>query len=243
MILVDKRIGSKELALHLPPGSFVLTELEDGAGDASFLGSGPDGPMTLPIGVERKAWYDLFDCFMSGRLNTQLQRMTGYYGKIYLIIEGRPRVDKSTQRILAPRKQTKFGPVEWVKTKIPYSSVDNYLNTITDELHIQVKRSFDVQESAWQLWDIYVHCNTDKHGSHLKMDTTWAINPYMPPSFKKRVAAQLDLVGKEKAGAAADHFKSVYDMVVAEEDEWRKIPGFGKILASSVYHQFRGLKD
>lgn len=238
MINLDKRVGSKEIAAYLPEGFYTLTDIE--AGDASFLGYGPDGPQTYPIGIERKAYYDLVDCFQDTRLNQQLQKMSNLYKKIYLIIEKRPRV-KRDGHLLIPRKID--GKVEWVESRLTYFQIDNYLNTLVDELHIQVKRSFNLEETAWQILDIYKHCSTDKHGSHLRNDSSWEINPFMPPSFKYRVAYQLDGIGDKKADVVAESFTSVYDMAVAEENKWKTLPGIGKTLAKNIVAQFRGQRS
>lgn len=237
MILVDKRIGSKELTAYLPDGLYQLTDLD--SGDVAFLGYGPDGPLTYPIGIERKAFYDLLESFKDTRLNQQIQKMSNCYRKVYLIVEGRPRMSHDGH-ILMPRKVD--GKTAWVESRVTYSQIDNYLNTLCDELHIQVKRSFNLEESAWQVLDIYNHCSTDKHGSHLRTDSAWEINPFMPPSFKYRVAYQLDGIGDKKADLVASQFKSVYDMAIAEENQWKTIQGIGKTLAKRIVAQFRGQK-
>jgi ERCC4-type nuclease len=230
MILLDSREGSKELAAFLPSGSYELTYLE--AGDAAFLGHGPDGPMTYPIAVERKAVYDLFESFKTGRLNTQIQKMSGMYRQIYLVIEGKFRVNKDTKQIMVPRNG------EWKETRLTYDVIDNYLNTLVDERHIKLKYSHNLQETAWQVFNLYTHCSTEKHSSHLKLDTTWEVNPYMPASFEKRVAAQLDHIGSEKAGLAAERFSSARAMANATEEEWKQIKGIGPVVAKSIVNQW-----
>lgn len=237
MLYVDGRVGSRELKAYLPEGSFQLSDLE--SGDVAFLGYGPAGPMTYPVGIERKAFYDLLECFKDTRLNQQLQRMSGYYKKIYIIVEGRPRVNRNGH-ILVPRKVE--GKTVWVESKILYSTIDNYLNTLTDELHIQIKRSFSLEETCWQIMDIYTHCSAESHGSHLRIDKTWEINPWMPATFEERVAQQLDGIGGKKAGLVAKNFPSVCEMVAASEEEWQKIPGVGKILSKSIRAQWQGKK-
>jgi len=234
MILLDYREGSKELATELPAGSYEITYLE--AGDAAFLGHGPDGPMTYPIGVERKTVYDLFESFRSGRLNSQIQKMSGIYKQIYLVVEGKFRLNKHNKRILVPRNR------EWVESKITYDTIDNYLNTLVDECRVKLKYSHNLQETAWQVFNLYVHSNTDKHSSHLRLDTTWEVNPFMPASFEKRVAAQLDRVGIERAGLAADHFASARDMANATEEEWQQIKGIGPQVAKSIVSQWNKKK-
>lgn len=238
MLLVDSRIGSKELTAYLPDGSYQLTYLD--AGDVALLGFGPDGPMTYPIVIERKKVYDLLDSFITGRLNSQLQKMAPNYKQVYLIIEGRFRVNKDTQHILVPNKLN--GKTVWRESRTPYAAIDNYLNTLVDEVHVKLKYSYDLQETAWQVWDIYTHSNTEKHSSHLKLDTTWEVNPFMPASFEKRIAAQLDGIGDIKAGDVASYFSSARDMANAEETTWKDIPGIGKVLAKRIVAQWNKQK-
>ena len=231
MILLDSREGSKELAAYLPNGSFELTFLE--AGDAAFLGHGPDGPMTYPIAIERKAVYDLFECFKDGRLNRQIQKMSELYKQIYLIVEGKFRLSKN-KRILVPRQG------EWKESRISYDTIDNYLNTLVDERHIKLKHSGTPQETAWQVFNLYTHCNSDSHSSHLKLG--WEINPFMPASFEKRVAAQLDHIGDEKAALAVEHFENARAMANATEEQWQQIKGIGPKVAKSIVSQWNKKK-
>lgn len=238
MILIDSREGSKELTAYLPNGSFELTFLE--AGDAAFLGHGPDGPMTYPIAIERKTVYDLYDSFRDGRLNSQIQKMSELYKQIYLCVEGKYRLNKDNKRILVPRQTGRV--VEWKESKITYDTIDNYLNTLVDERHVKLKYSANLQETAWQVFNIYTHNSTDKHSSHLKLDTTWEVNPFMPDSFEKRVAAQLDHIGSEKAGLIASVFPNARAMANATEQEWRQIKGIGPQIAKSIVSQWTKTK-
>ena len=237
-MLLDRRIGSKELKAYLPEGSYQESILE--SGDVAFLGYGPDGPMTYPIGIERKVFYDLLECFHDTRLNQQLQKMSLYYRKIYLIVEGKPRVNRNGH-ILVPRKIG--GKTQWVESRFTYASIDNYLNTLVDEVHIQIKRSFSLEETCWQVMDIYNHCSKESHGSHLRIDKTWEINPWMPASFEERVAQQLDGIGDKKAGLVAATFPAVGQWGQITEEEWQKIPGVGKVIARSIRSQLQGKKS
>lgn len=238
LILIDSRVGSKEIAAYLPNGSYQLTYLD--AGDVAFLSNGPDGHMTYPKVIERKRVYDLLDSFKTGRLNSQIEKMLPNYKQIYLIVEGKFRINKDNQHILVPITIDK--KTEWKESKFTYATIDNYLNTLTSEVHIQVKRSWDLQETAWQIWDIYTHSNTEKHASHLKLDTTWEINPFMPASFEKRIAAQLDGVGNTKAEAAVAYFKSARDMANATEEQWQKIAGIGPLTSKKIVAQWNNQK-
>lgn len=239
MMLLDKRIGSKELTAYLPEGSYQLSDLE--SGDVAFLGYGPDGPMTYPIGIERKVFYDLLECFQDTRLNQQLQKMSLAYHKIYLIVEGRPRINR-TGKILVPRKIE--GKTQWVESRFTYASIDNYLNTLVDEVHVQVKRSLSLEETCWQVMNIYNHCSKESHRSHLRIDKTWEINPWMPASFEERVAQQLDGIGENKVKLVAAMFSSVGvgESGQITEEEWQKIPGVGKTIAKKIRLQLQGKK-
>lgn len=238
MILLDSRVGSRELAAYLPEGSFELTYLD--AGDVAFLAHGPAGPMTYPKVIERKRAYDLLDSFKTGRLNSQIEKMLPNYKQIYLIFEGKFRLNRDNQHILVPI--TVNNKTEWVESKFTYSIIDNYLNTLTSEVHVQVKRSFDLQETAWQVWDIYTHSQTAHHASHLKQDTSWEVNPFMPSSFEKRVAAQLDGIGNKMADRTVAHFKSARDMANATEEEWQTIQGIGPQMSKKIVAQWNKKK-
>lgn len=238
MILVDDRTGSKELLAYLSPHITTLTTLD--SGDAAFLGYGPDGPMTYPVGIERKAFGDLISCFGDGRLSgSQIPKMTNQYKRIYLIVEGKPRVTK-TGNIILPRKVD--GETKWVESKYTYRQLDNFMNSLEEEIHVQVKRSFDIQETAWQIEDLYFRWTKPTHNSVYTFDTSQEPVQYVKPSFKKRVAAQLDGIGYGRADAVAETFDNVYHMVTAQEEEWREIKGIGKTLAKKVVAQFRGIK-
>lgn len=234
MILLDSRVGSRELAAHLPEGSYELTYLD--AGDVAFLAHGPDGPMTYPKVIERKRVYDLLDSFNTGRLNSQIEKMAPNYKQIYLIVEGKFRINHSNQHILVPI--TVNNKTEWKESKLTYSVIDNYLNTLTSEVHVQVKRSWDIEETAWQIWDLYTHGQTTKHASHLKLDTTWEVNLFMPASFEKKVAAQLDGIGNTMADRVVAHFKSARNMANAAEEEWQKIQGIGPLSSKRIVAQW-----
>lgn len=236
MILIDDRKGSKELAAYLP-NLATLTTLD--AGDAAFLGYGPDGPMTYPIGIERKAFGDLITCFGDGRLSgSQIPKMTGCYKRIYLIVEGRPRTTKDGH-LLLPRKQD--GVLKWVESKFTYRQLDNFLNSLEEELHIQIKRSFDMRETAWQIEDLYFWWSKATHNSQFNFDTSAEPFQLAKPNLRKRVAAQLAGIGWGRAGSVAAYFPSVWEMVNATEQEWMKIAGIGKTLAKKVVAQLRGL--
>jgi len=90
LILIDSRIGSKDLAK--PLGAIAsLTTLE--FADAMFTGSGPTG--TMFVGIEIKTVKDALACVVSGRFaGHQLPGLVKEYDIIYLIIEGWWRADK-----------------------------------------------------------------------------------------------------------------------------------------------------
>ncbi len=91
MILVDSRIGSKDLIK--PLGSISKLAVLEFA-DAMFVGGG-EGNKPVFVGIEIKKIKDALSCIMSGRFaGHQLVGLVKEYDVRYLIIEGWYRADR-----------------------------------------------------------------------------------------------------------------------------------------------------
>src|SRR3990167_1311571 len=87
MILVDNRAGSVDLAKYPVLQPMTLCQLD--SGDVCFSGHGPDGDES--IGIELKSIDDLVGSLDTGRMQTQLRRMTVDYTRVYLLFYGEYR--------------------------------------------------------------------------------------------------------------------------------------------------------
>src|SRR5579859_2836538 len=87
MILIDRRVGSVELAPYIRNLGIPVTVDTLEYGDACFEGKGPQG--NIMIGVERKRISDILNCIDDGRYaGFQQPGMMEDFHKRILIIEG-----------------------------------------------------------------------------------------------------------------------------------------------------------
>jgi excinuclease UvrABC nuclease subunit len=56
----------------------------------------------------------------------------------------------------------------------------------------------------------------------------------VPPSLRRRVAAELPGIGQQKSADVSRHFKTTQLMLEADVKEWRKVKGIGKTLAEKI---------
>lgn len=254
MILVDKCIGSRDLIDdgYLSPDCAMLSDLVDIGGDFSFLGSGPDG-LNLTIGGELKALsgrsQDALDSWKSGRfVGTQLPKMVRNYQRIYLIIEGvyRPGENGCIEVPKWVNSEARTQSWEWVPLPFhtDYRQFDNWLNSLTESGKVRVKRTLDRFETARVIMDLYLwwQKDYDDHRSLFGFDTSQAPVGELP-SFKRRVAKEIDGIGWNKSEQVATYFPSVQAMSNAPMEDWMAIPGIGSSIAKKAYCQMRSLKE
>ena len=236
MILVDKRIGSKHLINYLPPNSSMLDSLK--FGDVAFLGRGIEGA-PVRIGIELKTLSDACGSLMSGRLGGhQLPGMMETYDKCYLIVEGIYRCGKQGELEVPKNKngKTVWEMAQWGKLAWMYSELDNWFTTLATVAGVIVKRSTSRRETAAIIYNLHQWWNNkdlDQHRSHVGFDRSGRPT-LIKPRLVKRIAAELPLIGWERAGAVAEYFPNVRAMINAPRDTWMKIEGIGPKIAARV---------
>jgi ERCC4-type nuclease len=238
MILVDSRVGSRDLIELLPDKLASSTTLD--SGDVAFLGVGVnDEPW--PIAVEIKTVSDALDSFHSGRFaGGQLPRLLGSYKLTYVLIEGIWQTTPDGFIQLGRIVPTRNGFI-WqatISTKTRQSSFDNWITSIGELPGVRIKRSLDRDDTARQILNLYNRWQKpySAHTSAFPQyeerwrveDSTDSLGMFREPSFEEQVAKRLPRIGQAKAQTIAAHFGSVYRMVTATEDEWLTIPGLGK---------------
>lgn len=267
MILLDNRIGAKELFplfqshTHTPTR---LTRLE--YADIAFPGSG-EGGIPIQIGIERKRFGDLLSSISSGRLSShQLPGLVASYGVVYLVVEGIWRVDadtdmverwvgkgrekgksknkskdKSKDKSGSGWKEWKFGNERWTGNR-----VYGYLNTLEMKVGVHVHHTSTPMETVQWTNRLHKWWNKgwDKHTSHIgtgygKLNKGTSIVQLSKPALMRRIAKELPGIGTKLSGVVEKHFGSVFEMVLASEKDWMKIPGIGKVLAQNVFQVLR----
>jgi ERCC4-type nuclease len=114
--------------------------------------------------------------------------------------------------------------------------MEGFLTSMEMCFPVHVRRSFDRAESAAIIRGLH-HWFTDKtfeeHRSGCAFD--YSGEPVLHrPTLLRRIAAQLKGIGWKRSQAVERHFSSVPDMILAPEEEWRRIPGVGKTIAKDV---------
>lgn len=248
MILVDSRIGSKELLSLFPKGSAQLATLS--FADFSFIGNGPDG-IPLNIGIERKQIREIASTISDGRLvGHQIPGLITTYHVVYLIVEGRWRGDPKTG-ILQSRKYRGWEDVQNGETRYLANSIRKFLFTQEIRwgirLHLTENKAGTVQEVV-ALHEWWTEKAWEEHRSHIVAPYPLVENVrFRKPSAMEYFAACVlsqgsrPIVGK-RSKAAEEHFDSLLDMVLADDKEWCKVEGVGKEIAKRVVEVLQGRK-
>lgn len=219
--------------------------------DAGFFGTGLNNK-PLRVGVERKKIGDMAQCILNGRYIHQAQTAhdTGF-NVLCLIVEGRVRSNPDDGILEVPvwgvNPKTLRRAEIWqpVKPFITYSRFDQFLTELFCLAGILVKRSETVAETALQIKDLYVNFqkSPDKHNSlHQIYTLAPPVVQLTRPGLVRRVAKELDGIGWERSGQVAAQFKSVREMVDANQKQWYAIEGIGKKTAEKVVAELQGLK-
>jgi len=238
-ILVDDRVGSRELLpdlkqLHLPCS---LTRLP--FGDVAFEGEGPKG--TVRVGIERKTIGDLINSFTSGRLSShQLPGLVQNYEYRWIFIEG---LWKAGRDGCIEVWRGKWRPAS---TRVGYYQLAGYMAALEVNGACWIRRTGSLWETANDVGILFRWWGKPwkQHRSHLVIEKGLLPDRVLfnNPSYPRKVAAVLPGVGWEKSRAVAKHFKTIQAMVEASPEEWMKIEGIGKGLGLKLPMLIRGIK-
>lgn len=254
MLTVDDRVGSAELAEPLRQRGVPVQVRRLPAGDVSLTGEGPGG-RPVPVGVERKTVMDFMNGMLSGRIaDKQLPVLLDCYEVAWIVIEGRIRPKPGNGVLQVGRRMGMLNTSdEWrnysdaahMKREVMYRDVDHFIMTLNMKAGVRVWRTETTDETVAFLADLrsWWMKPWDKHKSHLafyspreEADSALLVRP----SLVRRIAKELPGVGWEKSALVARAFRTVADLVVADEEEWRTIPGIGKTMARDIVRKLRG---
>lgn len=230
---VDTRAGSKELIEPLRALGVLVDPGILAAGDVEILGNGPEGRPIL-IGIEHKRIEDAIACMRDGRFADQMRAMRESFEVSWLLVEGEwERFDP--KKDIAVRRGNKWFTIPG---RVTYQEITAWLLTMAQAAGILLYRTRDKAESAaWlralEMW--WTAKEWEEHRAHLDWYQPPIVgNPFAPPNLAVQVAACLPHIGATRAQKVADHFKSVKNMCCNSQEEWVKIEGVGKKIASAV---------
>jgi len=236
VVLVDERVGSRELLSSLRALG-VDAELSGKLdADFQFIGEGEDGPVL--VGLERKDIQDLLNSMRDGRLaGQQLPQFVRAYEVRYLVVEGIWRRQRSTGLV-----EIKNGVWVASRGKHKYAEVVGFLCRLQALWQVQLWRTADAEETSALLAEVYSWWQKpwEEHKRH-------AIYAPVPvpkgrPSWLPHESSLLEewlsrLPGiADRAIPLAKYFSSPRDMADADVDRWLTIRGerIGKKTAEKI---------
>jgi ERCC4-type nuclease len=236
MILIDDREGSKDLADLLDDALLVRLDF----GDAMFQGNNSSG--VVDIGVERKTISDLINSISTGRLSGhQLPGLIKCYHRVYLIVEGEWRGNRISGNIEVPRRG---GWVELNHGKriFKWQDIWGYLTTLGVMTGVVVRESHNLSSTARIITQLHTWWTKPwkAHRGHLTIYNPSPPHAILTPLTDKEkqimsTAATFPGIKWERALGLLDKFSSMEAMFRASEEEWREVPGIGKVVARRVW--------
>lgn len=220
-ILVDRRIGSRELLRPLRDAGLEceLETLE--YGDVAFCGRGEAGA-DVQIGVELKTLGDLVQSLRSGRLaGHQLPGLQASYDHVWLIVEGDWRANRAG-RIAS--YGGRFRGWETHASKMTVDEMEKHLLTLDmlGGLHVRFSRSRDTTVRAMaSLYRWWTDRDLDQHRSHITVHTPSSF--YKISDFRAAVM-RWPGIGLRTSKAVEEYFNgSIWQAANATEEEWAEL--------------------
>ncbi len=221
MVLVDRRVGSKDL---LPPLRHMgieteLVELE--FADVAFSGLGNKGA-AVDIGIELKTLNDLVSSLRSGRLaGHQLPGLRAKYDHAWLCIEGFWRTDEYGRVVTYQGKGRGW---RILPGKMRASELEKQVLTLElcGGLHVRYTNTrADTVRFVSNLYRWWTDQALDHHTSHLAVHDQPTL---VPITAYRQAFTKFPGVGIKASKAVADHFhNSVRRAARASIAEWAAI--------------------
>lgn len=237
MIIIDSRVGSRELIPYIQRiGTKVeMTSLE--FGDACFEGNGPKGRMA--VGVERKTLSDILNCIDDSRYAAhQRPGMLAMYQVSILMIEGVWKPDTVTGYLLECVRTLTWQPFRYRTQMTRYSKLFRYLLSV-QLAGTSVMITRDIEHTAYNICECFSYFQK-RWEDHTALLETQKLN--MPsltgkPSLVRRWASELEGVGVKHSMDAERIFRTPFELAQGDEQDWIQVPGVGAKLARSIVKQ------
>ena len=244
MILVDSRIGSKEL-LPLIQRQGVKAELTQlPFGDFAFEGHGPEG--TIAVGIERKTLHEMLARIEDSHYSAhQKVGMAQLYNVSILALEGMWQCGTSPELggmlVQGFNGGASWGPCKYRAMATRYSKLFRYLLSLSLS-KVTVLLSANPEQTAINVVECFHYFQKDwsSHTSMLETETLNLPSLTGKPSLVRRWAADLEGIGVKHSTAAEQRFRVPIILAAADVEDWASIPGIGGKTAQSIIKEIRG---
>jgi ERCC4-type nuclease len=221
LLLIDRRVGSKDLLKPLKSAGLDAEIVELEFADVAFSGKGAKGA-SVDIGIELKTLTDLVGSLRSGRLaGHQLPGLRAHYEHAWLVVEGLWRTNE-TGHVTTYQGKTRG----WVPLHGKMSSSELEKQVLTLELcgglHARYTNArADTVRFICNLYRWWTDIALDHHTSHLAIHDQPTL---VPISAYRQAFCKLPGVGVKASKAVAEHFgNSMRKASEATLDEWANI--------------------
>ena len=221
MILVDRRVGSKDLVAPLKAFGMQVELVELEFADVAFTGRGAKGA-SVDIGIELKRLNDLVSSLRTGRLaGHQLPGLRAQYEHAWLVIEGQWKSDERGNVVTYQGKQRGWAQLPG---KMTASELEKQVLTLElcGGLHARYTNSrADTLRFVANLYRWWTDQALDHHTSHLAVHQQPTL---FPISEVRQAFCRFPGIGIKASKAVTEHFgDSLYRAVQAGVAEWASI--------------------
>lgn len=251
LLIDDREDTSITRALSGLDVDFTVARLD--FGDCCWEGNGPRGP--IMIGVERKHLSDLVSSMTDRRLaGFQAPGMRRLYDVLYLVIEDVWRVSDSGG--IEQRRAGAWRPMYSYSDKsgVNYRQLDSYLCSISILYGVNILRSMSARETA-SIYAARYHWWRKPFDHHHTHQLIWSPEAtgdirrgskagfrVQEPGLVEQCASLLPGIDR-KAWSVGKRFRTVEEMALAEEKDWREIPGIGTETARKAWEALHNPSD
>lgn len=256
-IYIANDVGSREFEPLLSKRGTACELVNKLPADFEIVGQGRGG-VPWRIGVERKTLSDLCSSLVRDRLfGTQLPRMVQEYDRIWLLIEGVFRCGRDDAVEVWGWEQ-RSGRQGWIgaRSGLSWSQLQKWLMSYDEAVAawpapnagvghgLRWRTSTERETTEWlagllSWWGKPYH----RHAGHIAIE----LDHPMPqrvhamihkPNRVQKNAFSLDEIGAKTALKVGRYFRSIEEMILADESEWRKA-GLGRKDAHTVWKNIR----
>lgn len=240
-MLVDDRLGSRELCKPLCTMGVPAKILRLDYADVSFQGLGPHGPVR--VAVERKTVGEILSEGHGGAerfARRQLPGLLAHYDYVWLMVEGYTTIDPHSGILMSGRYEAGFGPHRHL-----YSNYKKRLLSVAIRAGVHVETTQSFRESVHFLHTLYEWWQKPyaSHKSILHVDRTETEVAILDErTIKRQVLAQLPGVGWERSKQVAKYFPTLAEAFAADARSWQAALGIekGMKIAETIVQAIRG---